>query len=416
MKTRIALGLLPAVVGLTLGAVAPYRAVAQAAKPQLTPYPGGVWEPGPAKYGSVVIDDVPVTMEDGVVLRASIAYPTDLATKERASGRFPVVIEHTPYVRLGQPVVPNTYLTEHGYIYAVVRARGTGSSGVEVEFFSPRDALDGKAIVDWAAHRLDGSDGRLALLGCSYPGGLALGDAAYLGPSSPVKAVVAACVGLNQVNRESLMTAGLMTTGFWNYTQFAHFLWGGTAATDRFLERFTSEVQAGGDAAYERAFWRDRSPLRWAQNIHDTGIPVLLWTGWRDIVEVGAVRVYAALQNAYAKRPVYAPMTPGQPTTPRYQIIVGNWDHAVGLDAGIYLEWLETWVKGVDTGIQKTNTPMHLFEPGTDRWVNLAGFPGASEYTSWRFDGLGMLSSGAPKSGASQFRAHPRWHWRDSMG
>jgi hypothetical protein len=48
-----------------------------------TLYPGGVWEPGPARYGSTIVDDVAVTMDDGVVLRASIAYPTDLATEAR---------------------------------------------------------------------------------------------------------------------------------------------------------------------------------------------------------------------------------------------------------------------------------------------------------------------------------------------
>ena len=42
-----------------------------------TLYPGGVWEPGPARYGSTIVDDVAVTMDDGVVLRANVAYPTD---------------------------------------------------------------------------------------------------------------------------------------------------------------------------------------------------------------------------------------------------------------------------------------------------------------------------------------------------
>ena len=402
--------LFAAAAGLALEVVAPDRATsAQAAGPPEfalaappTSYPGGVWEPGPAKYGSTVADDVPVTMDDGVVLRASIAYPTDLATGKRASGQFPVVIEHTPYVTLGKPVVPNTFLTEHGYIYVVVRARGTGASGGEVAFFSPRDGLDGKAIVDWAANRLEGSDGRLALVGCSYPGGLALADAAQLGPNSPVKAIVAACVGLSQLNHESLMTAGLMTTGFWYYTAYGPTLWGKSPASLKFLDQFSAEIQAGGERAYEGRFWRDAASLEFSPKIKDSDIPILLWSGWRDIVETGAVRAYAALQNAYAKRTVDAPMTEGQPTTPRYQIILGDWQHAAGLDAGIYLEWLETWVKGLDTGIQKTNTPMHLFEHGTDRWINLAGYPAVSNYTSWRLDGSGALISGAPQKDGSE--------------
>lgn len=340
----------------------------------MTTYPDGKWEPGPAKYGSILVDDVPVTMDDGVVLKATVAYPSVLGSKERAPGKFPVIIENTPYGFGGHAVPPNTYLTQHGYIYVVLRTRGTGASGGEVSFFGERDSQDGKSAVDWAAQRLDGTDGRIALMGCSYPGGLALDTAAYIGPNSPVKVVIAACVGLNQVNRESLLNAGLMTSGFWNYTSATHIMWGPNAAADRFVERFSNEVETGGDAAYDRAFWRDRNSLALAQKLYDANVPILLWSGWRDIVELGAVRAYSALQNAYAKRPIYGPMLPNQPTTPRYQIVLGDWEHGQALDSGIFLEWLDTWLKGVDTGIQKTSTPMHLFEPGTDRWINLKGF------------------------------------------
>ncbi len=340
-------------------------------------------------------------MDDGIVLRASIAYPTDPATGRRAEGRFPVVIEHTPYVKLGQPVVPNTYLTEHGYIYVVARARGTGASGGEVAFFSQRDGLDGKDLVDWAAHRLDGSDGRIALLGCSYPGGLALNTAARLGPDSPVKAIVAACVGLGQLNRESLMNSGLMTTGFWNYTVYGLKFWGDTPAGHRFVDRFRREILAGGDMAYDRTFWRKRTPVDSAAEIQRSGIPVLLWTGWRDIVEVGALRAYTGLQNAYAQRPVSDSMAADQPVTPRYQIIVGDWEHASGLDAGVYLEWLETWLKGVDTGLQNTRAPMHVYEAGSGRWVNLARFPPVADYTTWRLGLAGVLLS-APAAGGGK--------------
>jgi predicted acyl esterase len=65
-----------------------------------TAYPGGKWEPGPARYGTVVADDVTITMDDGVVLEVSIAYPTHKATGH-APGRFPMLVEHSPYVQLG---------------------------------------------------------------------------------------------------------------------------------------------------------------------------------------------------------------------------------------------------------------------------------------------------------------------------
>lgn len=375
---------------------------------QPTLYPGGVWEPGPAKYGATIVRDVPVKMDDGVVLNATIAYPTDMATGQRASGRFPVVVEHTPYVTLGGPVEPNTYLTEHGYIYAVVRARGLGKSGGEVQFWSQREGLDGKAIVEWAARTLEGSDGRVGLIGCSWPGGIALTDSAFVGPESPLKATVAACVGLENILRQSFMVGGVPTMGFWNFTARAADLTGNSAAGTRFFNWMQGEIPAGGDPAYAGEFWKGRMSLTFAQRIVDNGVPVLLWSSWGDIVENGTVRAYTALQNAWGKRPLYGAMTADQPTSPRYQIIMGNWKHAEGLDAGIYLQWMETWLKGVDTGIGNTSTPMHLFEPGTERWFNAARYPLVENYTNWHLDAGGMLTSGAPAR-----NAHDKLVWGD---
>src|SRR5690349_11085681 len=129
-------------LAIALCAAATGRALAQTAQQgagpaarqggQLTSYPGGKWEPGPAKFGAEVINDVSVRMDDGVVLNASVAFPTDLKTGKRASGRFPVVVEHMPYVQFAAPVTANTYFAEHGYISALVRARGLGKSGGEV--------------------------------------------------------------------------------------------------------------------------------------------------------------------------------------------------------------------------------------------------------------------------------------------
>ena len=355
---------------------------------QATPYPGGVWEPGPAKYGSVVTNEVSITMDDGVILRANIGFPTELSTGKRSAEKFPVIIEFTPYVFAH----PDPYFNEHGYIYAVVRPRGTCNSGGEVEMFTPRDGLDGKAIVNWAAHQLTESDGRIAMVGASYPGVLALTTAAQLGPNSPVKAIAATATGLNQVNRESFMVDGLLTSGFWAYTSFGAQSWGNSPAAIRFVDRFKNDVQTGGDAAYDRTFWHDRQPLRWAKNIGDTGIPILMWAGWQDIVEDGTVRLYAALQNNYAKKPLFGPMVPQQPVTAKYQIILGNWGHASGIHSAFILEWLDTWVKGVDTKIAGTQKPMHLYEPGRECWINLAGYPSVENYITWHLDDQNKLS------------------------
>ena len=361
---------------LALAAVLPVAA--QAAEV----YPGQKWQPGEAAYGVSAEQQFSVEMDDGVKLFAGVYYPTDKATGKIASGNFPVAVEHTPYGQAGVTVVPNVFLVQHGYIYVVVRARGTGKSEGEVAYFGPRDNRDGVRIVDWAAHKLPGSNGSLALVGASYPGGLALGTASLLGKNSPVKAIIAASVGLNQISRESFMVGGLLTSWIWNYTSHGASVWGNTPAARRFVDAYVKDTVSGGDWAYERKnTWAASGALDSAREIQKSGIPVLFYCGWRDIVEFGALRAFTALQNGYAERPLFAPMQKGQNTTPKYQIIVGDWVHAEGLNAAVYLEWLDTWVKGRDTGLQNVKNTMHLYETNSDRWINTNAYPVVKDYT-----------------------------------
>ncbi len=222
-------------------------------------------------------------------------------------------------------------------------------------------------------------------------------DAAHVGKASPLKAVVAACSGLENMPRQSWMSGGMPTMSFWSFDVRGADLTGNSPAGVRFFRAMTKSVLEGGDVAYDREYWSNRGRLTFAEKIVENEVPVLLWAGWGDVVETGTVRAYTALQNAYAKRSVYAQMDTNQPTTPRYQLIMGGWDHAQGLDAGLYLQWIETWLKGVDTGIQKTKTPMHVFESGTERWINLTGFTNVPRSTRWRLASGGALASTDPK-------------------
>src|SRR5207302_331964 len=97
-------------------------------------------------------------------------------------------------------------------------------------------------------------------------------------------------------------------------------------------------------------------------------IPAFLVGGWYDLFQRGTPLDYSGLQNAYAGRPVGAPMTPGQPTTGRYQLLMGPWYHVTapnGLDLQrIELQWFDQWLKGEPTGIAGTRTPVHAYELG----------------------------------------------------
>jgi len=123
---------------------------------------------------------------------------------------------------------------------------------------------------------------------------------------------------------------------------------------------------------------------------------VLLWAGWDDVVEKAELQMYANFQNAYLGRPLRGPMLADQPATGRYQIILGPWGHGGGLDNGIVLEWFDTWLKGEDTGMQDTSTPMHLFEQSSERWINAARYPLVANYTTLYLAADETLTVNAP--------------------
>ena len=362
-----------------------------------TLWPGGQWQPDAVQYGMTVKSAVPLTMSDGVVLFANIGYPTDPVTRHRAPGPFPVLLTQNPYV--GASEQPDPFYVDRGYIFVSVEVRGTldseapNNAPLLNDLFGARQVKDGVELVDWAAHRLDGSDGVVGLTGCSQLGIIQLFVAAAIGPNSPVKAILPACASNGY---DGIYFAGGIpgpTIGL-----FGQPIVGTISGTKHLPENVfvggleRGDILAGGPLAYNGQYWQQRttSPALAAQIVAN-GIPALLWSGWKAPEAMGALEFYAALQDAAAGKPPYGPMAAGQPTTGRYQIIVGPWGHGQGLDDSIGLEWYDTWLKGEHTGIDQTSTPMHLFENGSELWKNASTYPLAARYTTYQL-GPGTLT------------------------
>jgi hypothetical protein len=92
--------------------------------------------------------------------------------------------------------------------------------------------------------------------------------------------------------------------------------------------------------------------------------------------------VDSGLQNAAAGRPVWAPMSPDQPVSGRYQLLMGPWYHnnaGAGVDMNrLELAWFDHWLKGEATGITETTTPFHAHDTGAKRWVDTTRYPDLS--------------------------------------
>jgi len=342
---------------------------------------------------------VTVPMDDGVTLVGDVLYPADPVTKKRAPGRFPVLLVQNPYYcdSTGSSLAfattstaGSTYYADHGYIYAVVCVRGTGRSGGEFDLWGPRQQRDGVALAGWAAHTLSGANGTVGMIGCSYLGMTQLFTAAALPRDSGVKAIVPLCAGA-EYHREASFSGGVPTDTAITLPAGLGALMGPRAGA--WAAALGREIMAGGPRAYDDAWSKARAPGTVAEKVARTGIPVLLWSGYQDMYALGAQELYAYLQNAYAGRPVHAPMTPGQRTTPRYQLVMGPWGHGGGIDPTITLAWLDTWLKGRRTGIDRTDTPLHLYQQGSGKWVNTATVPMIRESTPYYLGAGGTLGS-----------------------
>ena len=394
-------------------AVAGLAGVRVASSGAVTAYPGGQWQPPAPSYGVLAMKNVPVRMDDGVDLAADVYYPTNPTTGVRAPGTFPVLLTQTPYTNstglasAASSAGPGDYFVERGYIFVSADVRGTGRSSGDGGFFSPRDARDGVDLVDWVAHHLPGSSGVVGLTGCSYLAQTQLYTAALLGPHSPVKAMIPACIS-GDVYRDTYLENGIPSPAWDGAGLAAGALLGPTIEAYMVPQYSESQTDNGsgqaGDTAYDKTFWLERDHIAQAQAVAATGIPTLLWDGWSE-PGFGALELYDALQNAAFGRSPYAPLWPGEAVTGRYQLIIGDWTHGGGLDNGIMLEWYDTWLKGEHTGLPTgTSTPIHLQELGTPavRWVNAATYPMTNHYTALYLGPGGNLASRPPAKPGSE--------------
>jgi putative CocE/NonD family hydrolase len=290
---------------------------------------------------------------------------------------------------------------------------------------------DGVEVADWAA-RLPGSTGRVGLAGSSYVALNQIFTAALAGPRSPVKAIVPAAVG-SDLYRDLAFGGGIPNTefaGVWEGLRVSmvaappdepqqdpqsvlNHVASRAVTLAQFDAGLYAEVDAGGPRAFDNGFWESRAPASYLDRIATNGIPALIISGWHDVYQRGAVLDYAGLQNAWARlhgepgRPAAdaPPMTAGQRPTPRYQLVVGPWFHnpmTLGLTfQQLQLAWFDRWLKGIGDGIDRTRTPLHVFELGANRWVDVSRWPLPQTHAHTYYLGAGTLSARRPAASAS---------------
>jgi putative CocE/NonD family hydrolase len=159
----------------------------------------GAAQAGPGQAAARAIpafdsSDVMIPMRDGVRLHTRIFTPSG------ATADLPLLLNRTPYGVSGASgcfEVSCAELAEEGFIFVFQDIRGRfGSEGKFVMLRSPRDKRDQKAIdestdtwdtIDWLLKHVPHNNGRVGMLGVSYPGWLTV--MAMLDPHPALKAV-----------------------------------------------------------------------------------------------------------------------------------------------------------------------------------------------------------------------------------
>ena len=407
MRARIPIILTALVAaGLTPVAASAASTAASTAQPGNTAGSSGSgsWQPEPASYGVSKPVDIPVRMDDGVVISTEVVYPTDPATGARAAGTFPVLLTQNPYgTARSDPTAPGDYFVQRGYIYVASAVRGTGASGGQVSWFGQRQGQDGAELVNFAAHSLSGSDGRVGLDGCSYLGVNQWFTAAAVGRNSALKAITPFCTDSNFYD-DLTADGGIPTPFVAGIAQGEPRGPQDNPATDPQSVTIAQEAD-GGPRSYDNGYWQSLDIQRLMPQIVANGIPALSEAGWNDLFPGGNLGDYVAAQNAYFHRPLTAPVTAGEPVTGRYQAIVGPWTHGENVEGtvleNIRLEWFDTWLKGERTGMAGTSAPLHIFENTANQWVDTAAWPAAPAASTYYLGAGGTLSAGHPASGAA---------------
>jgi putative CocE/NonD family hydrolase len=385
--------------------------------------------PAPAADPAAAFEkrDVMVPMRDGVKLHTLIFAPRTI------TANLPIIITRTPYGIAGSAgVFATSYaeLADEGFIFVFQDIRGRfGSEGQFMMLRPPRDKKDTKAIdessdtydtIDWLLANVPRNNGRVGMLGVSYPGWLTV--MAMLDPHPALKAVSPQASPASMFLGDDFHHNGafrlsygfeyvaMMEGGkefspftFDQYDTYSWYLSLGSLAnvTDKLAEgKFPTWKNYVAHPNFD-TFWQREAVMQYLDRVT---VPTLNVAGWWDQEDFyGPVKIYETLEPHDAKHYNY--------------LVVGPWNHGgwrgrtgdkLGpIDFGsataqyyrknIEAPWFAYWLKNKGT-LQLAEAT--TFESGANEWRSYDSWPPKREVTARKlyFHAGGQLSFDAPKA------------------
>jgi len=370
-------------------------------------------KPSSPIYDVQVERDLAATMRDGTKLLADVYRP-------KARGRFPVVIERTPYSKEDSSEMKlnaGEFFASRGYLAVFQDVRGRHSS--EGEFYPFRDDgwgknQDGYDTVEWAAG-LPWSTGKVGMIGGSYSGATQY----RVAPTRPPHLT---CLFAREsscdYHQEWVYRGGALELAFDLWWALRHTADNGDRAVDTpekartmsALRHITDDpspwfdhlpltpmpLLEGLQEWYEDWLAHpDDGPYWWQWNAahqhHLVDTPVYHLGGWFDIFLRGTLENFKGMSARAASPEARAAQ----------KMTVGPWIHGpdaadarvagevnFGPQASLgFLEarmpWFDYWLKDVQTGIMET-PPVRLFVMGRNRWRDAEDWPvPGTRYVKW---------------------------------
>ncbi len=340
------------------------------------------------QYDAICQSNVMIPMRDGVRLATDIYFPA--LGGQLASGKFPVILERTPYDKAGSGNVTNgTYYARRGYVCAIQDVRGRFVSEGEWYPFA-KEAPDGYDTVEWLAAQA-WSDGQVGTMGASYCGS---DQSALATLNPPHLSTMIVAVGASNYYHCSMRQNGALEQRFMIYAfRMA------TTSKEAFAD---ANIKAAVDRAFANVGeWVSRAPLKkgtsplrmlpnyeqWVIDLFTHGeyddywkqrgyaisqyyeehadVPTLYLGGWYDSYARATCENYTALSRMKKSRQV---------------LLMGPWTHggwgvsnAGDVDFGnhsfinyndLRLAWFDHFLKGMHTEVSDW-APVKIFVMGT---------------------------------------------------
>ena len=347
-----------------------------------------------------VIENVFITMRDGVRLAARIWLPADAEQRP-----VPAVFEYIPYRKRdstrGRDALNHPYMAGHGYACVRVDMRGSGDSdGVLRDEYLADEHDDACEVIEWLASQ-PWCDGSVGMMGISWGGFNSLQVAARRPPA--LKAIVSASATEDlYVDNMHYMGGCLLSDNLSEATvmfAFNSLPPDPAIVGERWREMWHERLEGSGlwiekwlEHQHRDDYWKRASVN---EDYSAVQCPVLAVGGWADGYTNAIFRLMEHLD------------------VPRKGLI-GPWGHKYphlgvpGPAMGFLQEvvrWWDHWLKGVDTGvmdepmvrawIQDAISPNPSYDERPGRWVAEPSWPSPNiESRRYTFDRHALRAEG----------------------